>query len=66
MTERDPPHMLPLIWRPGLMSSSDTRHVECQHHADLPYVFSVSNKLSKLIGRMSLSWLNQWAYGKPA
>ena len=46
MAER---HMLPLIWHPGLMSSSDTKDMEPQHHADLPYVFSVSNKLSKFI-----------------
>lgn len=46
---RGPPHVLPLIWHPGLMSSIDIRNMTCQHHADLPYVFSVSNKLSKLI-----------------
>lgn len=33
----------------GLMSSSDTRGMDCQCHADHPYAFTVSNKLLKLI-----------------
>lgn len=33
----------------GMMSSSDTRDMDCQYHADHPYAFTVSNKLLKLI-----------------
>lgn len=34
---------------PSLLLSRDIRNLGCQHHADLPYVFSVSSKLPKLI-----------------
>ena len=34
---------------PSLMSSTDNIDMDCQCHADLPYGFSVSDKLSKLI-----------------
>lgn len=40
-------HMTSLAWCHLVI---DTRVMDCQHQADLPYAFSMQNKLSKLIG----------------